>query len=117
MLTPGQAHDIQGFDQLFRMIEGGVRMLLADRSYDADAVRAEITFTGTRAVIPAKRGRRSPALHSQLHYTWRNRIERMFNKLKNWRRVATRYDKTATSYLGFVSIASAFLWISFVHGT
>ena len=115
MLTPGRAHDIQGFGPLFRMIGGRVRMLLADRSYDADAVRAEITFTGTRAVIPAKRGRRAPALHSQPHYTWRNRIERMFNKLKNWRRVATRYDKTAASCLGFVSIASAFLWINFVH--
>ena len=92
-------------------------MLLADRSYDADAVRAEITFTGTRAVIPARRSRRAPALHSQTHYTWRNRIKRMFNKLKNWRCVATRYDKTAASYLGFVSIASSFLWTSFVHGT
>ncbi|EHH69526.1 putative transposase [Gluconobacter morbifer G707] len=40
----------------------------------------------------------------------------MFNRLKNWRCVVTRYDKTAQSYLGFVSIASAFLWISFVHG-
>ncbi len=89
MLTPGQVHDIQGFGRLFRMIEGRVRMLLADRSYATDAVRPEITFTGTRAVIPAKRGRRVPALHSQPHYTWRNHIERMFNKLKNWRRVTT----------------------------
>lgn len=116
MLTPGQAHDIQGFGPLFHMIGGRARMLLADRSYDADAVRAEITFVGTRAVIPAKRGRKAPALHSQPHYTWRNRIERMFNKLTNWRRVATRYEKTAASYLGFVSIAPALLWISFVHG-
>ncbi len=91
-------------------------MLLADRSYDADAVRAEITFTGTRAVIPAKRGRKAPSLHSRPHYVWRNLIERMFNTLKNWRRVATRYDKTAQSYLGFVSIASTSLWISFVYG-
>ena len=92
---------------LFGMIEGRLRMLLADRSYDADAVRAEITFTGTRAIIPAKRGRRAPALHSQPHYTWRNWIERMFNKLKNWRRITTRYDKTAAAYLGYVSIPSA----------
>ena len=97
------------------MIGDRVHMLLADRSYDVDDIRAEITFTGTRAVIPARRGRRHPFLHSKPHYVLRNRIERMFNKLKNWRRVATRYDKTAASYLGFVSIASVFLWISFVH--
>jgi hypothetical protein len=53
MLTPGQAHNIQGFGPLFRITEDGVRMLLADGSYDADAVCAEITFTGTRAIIPA----------------------------------------------------------------
>ena len=101
---------------LFRMIDERVQMLLADRGYDADAVRSDIASTGTRAVIPAKRGRRHPALHDADAYKMRNRIERMFNKLKNWRRVATRYDKTAASFLGFVSIASAFLWISFVHG-
>ena len=88
-------------------------MLLAVRRYDADAVRAEITFTGTQAAIPAKHGRRAPALHSQPHYTWRYRIARMFNKLKKSRRVATRYDKTVASYVGFVSIAATFLSISF----
>ena len=48
-------------------------------------------------------------------YRWRNRIERLFNKLKNWRRIATRYDKAADSYIGFVSLASALLWLPFVH--
>ena len=70
-------------------------MLLADRSYDVDAMRAKITLTGTRAVISARRGRRSPGLHSKPHYTWRNRIERVFNKIKNSRRIAIRYNKTA----------------------
>ena len=83
MLTPGQAHDIQGFGPLLRMIEGRARRLLADRSYDVDAVRAEITLTSTQAVIPAKRGRKAPTRHSQPRYVWRNCIERMLNKLKN----------------------------------
>jgi len=48
-------------------------------------------------------------------YRWRNRIERLFSKLKNWRRATTRYDKTANSYISFVSLVSALLWLSFVH--
>ena len=60
-------------------------------------------------------GQFNPAPHDRLKYRWRNRIERLFNKLKNWRRVATRYDKTADSYIGFVSLASASLWLPFVH--
>lgn len=113
---PGQAHDQQGFGPLFQAIGGRLDQLLADRGYDADQIRADIAYAGARPVIPAKRGRRNPASHDRHAYKLRNRIERMFNRLKNWRRVATRYDKTAQSYLGFVSIASAFLWISFVHG-
>ena len=66
-------------------------------------------------MIPAKANRRNPAPHDRAKYRWRNRIERLFNKVKNWRRVATRYDKTAESYIGFVSLASALLWLPFVH--
>ena len=109
--------ELAGRDRAADMIDSTVvRAHHCAAGIKMDALRAEITFTGTRAVIPSRRGRRSPALHSQPRHTWRNRIERMFNKLKNWRCVAARYDKTAASYLGFVSIAPAFLWISFVHG-
>jgi len=72
---------------------------------------------GTQAVILAKKGRRTPALHDWREYRLRNQIERLFNKLKNWRRVATRYDKSKSSYLGFVSLASALLRLPFVHET
>ncbi|MFG1420055.1 transposase, partial [Xanthobacter sp. V0C-6] len=48
-------------------------------------------------------------------YRWRHLVERLFSKLKNWRRVARRYDKTKESYLGFVALASIKLWIPFVH--
>ena len=115
MLTGGQAHDVQGFVPLFRMIENQVDAFLADRGYDADAIREEIEGAGVEAVIPAKVNRRDPAPHDQTKYKLRNLIERLFNKLKNWRRVATRYDKTKESYLGFVALASVKLWIPFVH--
>ena len=56
-----------------------------------------------------------PIAHDREKYRWRNLVERLFSKLKNWRRVATRYDKTKESYLGFVALASIKLWIPFVH--
>lgn len=106
---------MQGFAPLFRMVGDRIEAFLADRGYDADAIREEIAAAGVEAVIPAKINRRMPAPHDRAKYRWRNLIERLFNKLKNWRRVATRYDKTRESYLGFVALASIKLWISFVH--
>jgi len=97
------------------MIADRVGAMLADRGYDSDEVRAEIAIHGIEAVIPSKANRRAPAAHDRNKYKQRNLIERMFNKLKNWRRVATRYDKTASSYLGFVTLASVKLWLPFVH--
>jgi transposase len=81
------------------MIADRIEALLADNGYDADAVRDELAKTGIEAVIPAKRNRKDPAPHDARKYKWRNLIERLFNKLKNWRRVATRYDKSKESYL------------------
>ena len=115
VLTPGQAHDVQGFGPLFRMLAERVDALLADKGYDADSIRDTLAKANVEAVIPAKRNRRTPIPHDRQKYRWRNLIERLFSKLKNWRRVATRYDKTAESYLGFVTLASIKLWIPFVH--
>lgn len=106
MLTPGQAYDVQGFALLFRMITDRIEAFLANRGYDADAIREEIEAAGVEAVIPAKANRRNPAPHDRTKYKRRNLIERLFNKLKNWHRIATRYDKTKESYLGFVRLAS-----------
>ena len=87
----------------------------ADKGYDADAIREEIGAAGVEAVIPAKSNRRVPIPQDREKCRWRNLVERLFSKLKNWRRVATRYDKTKESYLGFVALASIKLWIPFVH--
>lgn len=106
---------MQGFGPLFRMLDDRIEALLADKGYDADTIRAELAAAKVEAVIPAKSNRRIPIPHDGAKYRWRNLVERLFSKLKNWRRVATRYDKTRESYLGFVSLASAFLWLPFVH--
>lgn len=115
VLTPGQAHDVKGFGPLFGMLADRIEALLADKGYDTDAIREELAKADVEAVIPAKSNRRTPITHDRKKYRWRNLVERLFNKLKNWRRVATRYDKTAESYLGFVALASVTLWLPFVH--
>jgi transposase len=97
------------------MIDDKVDALLADKGYDADAVREALKEIGVEAVIPSKSSRKQAIEFDREAYKRRNLIERMFNKLKNWRRIATRYDKTASSFLAFIMIASAKLWMPFVH--
>jgi transposase len=115
VLTPGQTHDVHGFAPLFRMLEDRVEALLADKGYDADAIRDEIEAAGVEAVIPAKSNRRVLIPHDRKQYRWRNLVERLFSKLKNWRRVAAQYDKTRESTLGLAALASIRMRIAFVH--
>lgn len=84
-------------------------MLLADKGYDADFIRKDMEKRCGIAMIPTKRNRLIQ-LPVDAICTLRNMVERCFNKLKNARRLATRYDKTADSYLGFVHIVSIRLW-------
>ena len=94
------------------------KVLLGDKGYDADAILADLMDRGVAALIPAKRNRKvQPVIDAHL-YALRNLVERCFSKLKHSRRMATRYDKTADSYLGFILLASARLWIRhFVNTT
>lgn len=73
---------MQGFGPLFRMIEDRIEAFLADRGYDADAIRQEIAAAGVDPVIPARSNRRNPVLHDREKYRWRNLVERLFNKLR-----------------------------------
>ena len=93
-------------------------VLLADKGYDADFILADLEARETTAVIPAKRNRKvQPVIDGHI-YALRNLVERCFSKLKQSRRLATRYDKTADSFLGFILVASIRLWVRhFVHTT
>lgn len=84
---------------------------MADKGYDSDDVRANLLIQGILPVIPPKGSRKQAIACDFRAYKDRNRIERMFNKLKQFRRIATRYDKTTVSFLGFLAIAAAKLWI------
>jgi transposase len=87
-----------------------VAMLLADRGYDADWIR-EPASKAAWANIPPKRNRKDPICFSPNLYRARNLIERFFNKIDQYRRVATRYDKLAANYLAFVKLASIRIWL------
>ena len=109
-LTAGEAHDNRLAGKLLSRLKAG-SMLLADRGYDADWIRALAARKGALANIPARCNRSEPICFSPYLYRARNLVERFFNKIKHRRRVATRYDKLAANYLAFVQLASIRLWL------
>ena len=95
--------------------KGGRPVLLADKGYDSDDIRGELRARGAAPEIPTKRNRKVQHNVNRAQYAMRNKIERFFNRLKESRRVATRYDHTAESCLGFAKLVAIKIWIRFVH--
>jgi putative transposase len=86
------------------------RCLLADRAYDANSLREELTRRRIEAVIPPNPTRKHPHRYDKNAYKGRNVIERMFCRLKDFRRIATRYDKRADTFLSAILLAAAVTW-------
>ena len=104
LLTAGQVHDCT---QAEALVEGiAAEHVLADKAYDTDKFRAFLAFLAT-AVIPSKANRVQPIAYDKHIYRERHLVECFISKIKHFRRVATRYDKTAVSYMGFVAIAAS----------
>src|SRR5271156_6383867 len=118
VLTGGEVSDVRGYAPVMAEPGPTPKVLLGDKGYDADAILADLEGRGIAAVIPPKRNRKvQPIIDGHL-YALRNLVERCFSKLKHSRRLATRYDKTADSYLGFILVASTRLWVRhFVNRT
>jgi len=91
--------------------------LVADKCYDADAIRADLGKRKIEAVIPGRSNRRVTIGHNRVLYKQRNRIERMFGHFKINRAIATRYDQLANSLLSMVHVAPTRYWLKFVHAT
>ncbi len=108
-LTPGPAHDIT---QAHLLVDGlpGI-YVIADMSYDADHFRDPIEARGAQAVIPGSKSRARRVAIDKHVYKERHLVECCFNKLKDFRRIATRYEKTATSFLGMITLVAAILWL------
>lgn len=109
LLTAGQRHDIT---QAKALIDGlAAEWVLADAAFDADHFRADIAATKAQAVIPSSPSR---ALKSPLDthiYKERHLVECCFSKLKHFRRIATRYEKTARNFLAIITVAAIALWL------
>jgi transposase len=117
VITPGQTHDVTAAPALMDDIDCDPEQMLGDKGYDSEAVRQDIERRGGQAMIPSITSRRIQHAVDKALYALRNRIERFFNRAKNSRRVATRYDKLIESFAAFVLLASIRIWIKFVHGT
>ena len=84
--------------------------MLADKAYDTNAIRDLIECQGVVPNIPSKANRRWKSCFSRTHYKGRNAVERMLYRLKDYRRIATRYDKLATNFLGAIYLVAAITW-------
>lgn len=106
---PGQENDIVRADQLVDGLKA--RTAIADKGYDADALLEKLGKQCCETVIPPRKNRKLQRNYDKDLYKERNLIERFFNKLKQFRRVATRYDKLLVNFMGFVKIAAIALWL------
>jgi transposase len=108
-LTGGEAHDCPVAERLIDRVERAER-LLGDKAYDSNELRKELDRRGTKPVIPYRSHTRRRFSFSKRLYKLRWRIETAFNRLKDFRRIATRYDKLARNYLASVCLAAALVW-------
>ena len=110
-LTAGQAHDLQGADALLPQMQADT--LLADKAFDADQrVIEPLRAAGKTAVIPPKSNRKIQRAYDKEMYKARHLIENFYCKLKQFRAIATRYDKTARNFLAATHLAAAVIWLN-----
>ncbi len=109
ILTPGQVHDSKQSEALIEGFE--FDKVLADKGYDSDRFRAAIAAAGAEAVIPSTAARATSIPYDKDTYKERNLVERLFCLLKQFRRIATRYEKTATSFAAMLFLAGAMIWL------
>jgi transposase len=112
-LTEGQAHDGRSACDMLETLGTG-QILLADRAYDSDALRASLAERGAWANVKPMPTRVNVPAFSAFLYRYRNLVERLFNKLKHFRAVATRFEKHDANYLAIVKLAAARIWMRFM---
>lgn len=109
-LTGGEAHDITQGPALIAGFR--VQQVIADKGYDSSAFIACIEASGAQAVIPSRRTRREPRPYDRHAYRERHLVECFFNRLKQFRRIATRYEKLACNFLSMLNLATAYIWLA-----
>ena len=109
-LAPGQAHELPHAVSLLATLPSVPLWVVGDRGYSSHAFREHVWDLGARPAIPPKRNE-APVACPDWIYNNRNRVERLWARLKEWRAVATRYEKTVSSFLGVLHLAAALDWL------
>jgi transposase len=109
LLSEGQMSDYKGAALMMDVLPEA-KALLGDKGYDADWFRDALDKRGITACIPSKANRKVPIPHDTILYRQRHKIENMFGKLKDWRRIHTRYDRCAHTFMSAICIAAAIIF-------
>jgi transposase len=105
LLSEGQMSDYRGAALMLDALPRA-RTLIGDRGYDADWFRQALAARGTEPCIPSKTNRLTPIPHDPVLYRQRHKIEIMFGRLKDWRRIHTRYDRCAHTFMSAITLAA-----------
>jgi transposase len=116
LISPGEVHDAACAEALLDGLENGA-VVIADKGYDADSIRTHIRDQGAIPNIPNRSNRKTKYRWTKAIYRERNHVERFFNKLKQSRRIATRYDKLGANFFAFVKLASMRIWLRSIEST
>jgi transposase len=109
VLTGGEVHDMKKAAELISSYN--CEYLIADRGYDSDDLRATLRNAGITPVIPGKKNRVVPVEYDHVIYKERNKVERFFAKIKQFRRIASRFDKTSVMFIGALTLVSILMWL------
>jgi transposase len=109
LLSGGEAHDCPPAPRLIRRTKAA-RKLLGDKAYDSAELRQWLKGRGTKAVVPNRSNRKQPFSFDRKSYKQRHRIENAFCRLKDFRRIATRYDRLARNFLASVCLVATIVW-------
>lgn len=110
-ITEGHAHDGRQFEVLYESLDPDnvLESASLDKGYDADRIRERLSYDGIEPVIPPINTRSKKLYYDKVQYRERNRVERFINKMKNFRRIATRYDKLANAFFASICLVAALI--------
>lgn len=110
LLTEGQISDYRGAATVLPVLPPDATAMIADRGYDSDWFREALSDLGIAPCIPGRKNRKVPIAYDTKLYKQRNLVERMFGRLKDWRRIATRYDRCAHTFMSAICIAATVIF-------
>ncbi len=109
LLTPGNVHDVKVAQECIEAMPPSAQ-LVADKGYDSQALREWLEARGTQPIIPPRKNRKIQYEYDKAIYRQRNVIERMFCRLKDWRRIATRFDRNIKNFMSAIALAATVIW-------